>query len=196
MTAVTPNIAAEIERHHLLAARHADAAIDHARKAGELLIKVKASLQHGAWLDWLSNNCTVSARQAQRYIRVANGLPMAIKRDTVSHLPAPPTEQAELPVKAGFAAIPDHAMWTVQGERCYFIEQSTVPGYFFVSCVAVPLINDDAVMDYLTKPIRGDYVDLPLSEWGLDEPAGAAWRWCRQERPASAALTMGVAAWT
>lgn len=59
--------------------------------------------------------------------------------------------------------------------------------------ITVPLINDDALMDYLTKPIRGDYVDLPLSEWGLTEPAGAAWRWCRQERPATAALSAEAA---
>lgn len=94
----TPNIsavdstAAAIEHHHQLALRHASTAVEHAREAGRLLLAVKAGLAHGDWLPWLSSNVTVSPRQAQRYMRAAQGKPLPAprllpsKNDTVSHL--------------------------------------------------------------------------------------------------------------
>ena len=63
-----------------------------ARRAGELLLKIKAVLPHGEFLPWLENHVAVSARQAQRYMAVAVGkmLPVRntalLKNDTVSHL--------------------------------------------------------------------------------------------------------------
>jgi hypothetical protein len=49
------------------------AGLEHARKAGELLNKAKASLPHGQWLRWLKENCTnVAERTAQTYMAVSN----------------------------------------------------------------------------------------------------------------------------
>lgn len=44
----------------------------HHRKAGELLIKQKALLPHGAWLPWLQANVKCSISQAQRYMEMVN----------------------------------------------------------------------------------------------------------------------------
>lgn len=81
-------LALQINAEHAQAQKHAGIAIEHARRAGELLIRVKDELPHGQWLPWLAANCAVSDRQAQRYMRAARGLPLpmrAIKTDTVSH---------------------------------------------------------------------------------------------------------------
>ena len=45
--------------------------LEHALKAGELLIEAKAVVPHGQWLPWLEANCTVAERSAQLYMRVA-----------------------------------------------------------------------------------------------------------------------------
>jgi hypothetical protein len=70
---------AEINNEIALAESHADTAISHASRAGALLIGVKESLNHGEWLPWCAENLSVSARQAQNYIRAAKGLPMPIR---------------------------------------------------------------------------------------------------------------------
>lgn len=87
------NCASEINAAHQQAIQHADRAIEFARQAGDLLLKVKADLPHGDFLPWVEANCTVSQRQAQRYMAAAQGKPIplrAIKNDTVSHLPEAP----------------------------------------------------------------------------------------------------------
>lgn len=91
-------IAAQINEQHALAQQHAETAIEHARRAGLLLLEAKAQLEHGNWLSWLEANTQVSARSAQRYMRVAQGKPMpirALKCDTVSHL-----DSTDLPARA------------------------------------------------------------------------------------------------
>ncbi len=46
--------------------------LDHALKAGALLLEAKAGLPHGEWLPWLGENCPdISERTAQRYMRLA-----------------------------------------------------------------------------------------------------------------------------
>lgn len=45
--------------------------VRHAITAGELLIEAKAQLQHGQWLPWLGQHCTISERTAQLYMRCA-----------------------------------------------------------------------------------------------------------------------------
>ncbi len=103
-----------INAAHDLATRHAGAALEHARTAGRLLIEVKESLAHGEWLPWLETSVAVSARQAQRYIRLAQGkalperkpaaLPENLKCDTVSHLP-------EIGPGELFVATAEHGDW-------------------------------------------------------------------------------------
>lgn len=78
-------LAAQINKHHRLAYRHAAKAIEHARQAGELLIKAKSEIPHGGWLPWLEANCDVGEREAQRYMRLATRWD-ELKSDTVTDL--------------------------------------------------------------------------------------------------------------
>jgi len=45
--------------------------LEHAIKAGELLLEAKEAVPHGNWLPWLKANCSVSERTAQLYMKVA-----------------------------------------------------------------------------------------------------------------------------
>ena len=95
LTEVKSDIAAEINRHHGLAVARAGEAIQHVIAAGKLLLEVKAALPHGQFGEWMAANIQVSARQAQRYIAVAQGKPLpvraiAAKNDTVSYLSRSP----------------------------------------------------------------------------------------------------------
>ena len=90
----TQTIIDQINTHHSNAMKQAKEAVESAKTAGELLLQVKAKLPHGTWTDWLKDNVNVSERQAQRYMAVAQGksVPLrklADKSDTVSVLPRP-----------------------------------------------------------------------------------------------------------
>ncbi len=61
-----------IHAEHEAAIHKARDAIEHARRCGEMLIKVKSSLKHGGWLPWLNANITFSESTAQRYMQVAS----------------------------------------------------------------------------------------------------------------------------
>jgi hypothetical protein len=55
--------------------------------AGELLNKAKASVPHGGWAQWLEENCKLSEKTAQRYMKLANNRKqIESKSDTVSDL--------------------------------------------------------------------------------------------------------------
>jgi hypothetical protein len=81
----------EINRQHLLAQAAANDAIEHAKAAGVLFLEIKSRLKHGQFLHWIRGNVKVSLRQAQRYMAVAQGTTIPLRRlieksDTVSHL--------------------------------------------------------------------------------------------------------------
>ncbi len=87
LQADSTTLAAAINSEHAFAFGAAHAALEHARRAGELLLQAKAEIEHGAWLPWIEQNCKFSARQAQRYMTVAeNWTAISAKNDTVSHL--------------------------------------------------------------------------------------------------------------
>lgn len=46
-------------------------ALDHAMRAGDLLIKAKAEIGHGNWQAWIKENFEGSLRSAQEYMRLA-----------------------------------------------------------------------------------------------------------------------------
>lgn len=84
----------EINRHHLLAQQKATDAVEHANFAGTLLLEVKKGMKHGEFQRWVNDNVQVSMRQAQRYMAVAQGKKIPLRRlleknDTVSHLKKP-----------------------------------------------------------------------------------------------------------
>ncbi|MBU3587822.1 DUF3102 domain-containing protein [Polynucleobacter sp. 31A-FELB] len=91
MHAITLDTINEINRLDQLARTTASEAVELARQAGVLLLKVKDQLPHGEFTQWLKTNVSVSQRQAQRYMAAAQGKPISIrsltvKNDTVSLL--------------------------------------------------------------------------------------------------------------
>src|SRR3954449_146706 len=50
-------------------------AVARAVAVGELLAEAKALVGHGGWEEWIEANCTVSARTARAYMRLARELP-------------------------------------------------------------------------------------------------------------------------
>jgi Protein of unknown function (DUF3102) len=66
-------LATEIMAEHTAAIGASRLALDHARRAGELLLQAKAQLRHGEWLPWLAANCDLTVRNAQVYMQIAGG---------------------------------------------------------------------------------------------------------------------------
>ncbi len=91
MTTTLVSIAQEINEEHEAASRAVRSALEHARRAGELLLEAKAQRAHGEWLPWLAEHCpAVSPRVAQMYTRIASSWPeleARAKTKHVSHLP-------------------------------------------------------------------------------------------------------------
>ncbi len=86
-TTVPAVLAAQINTEHQAAFSKAREALEHARRAGELLLQAKADVGHGAWLPWIEANCKFSVRTAQGYIRLAQGWEtLQAKSATVAHL--------------------------------------------------------------------------------------------------------------
>ena len=82
-----PDLAARIRAEHEAAEASYRKGIEHALVAGELLAEAKAKVQHGQWLSWLQNNCGISERMAQRYMKLHNErATLETKSDTVSDL--------------------------------------------------------------------------------------------------------------
>ncbi len=65
------DLGTEINDTHAQAMLHAGAAMNHALRCGDLLIKAKATVPHGGWLPWLRQNIAFSDRAAQAYMRLA-----------------------------------------------------------------------------------------------------------------------------
>ena len=47
------DIATEINTEHEIVVNACKSAVEHAMKAGRLLIKAKSIVNHGEWLDWM-----------------------------------------------------------------------------------------------------------------------------------------------
>ena len=201
--AISTTTVDEINQHHRAAQSHATKALDHAKQAGELLLKVKATIGHGGWLRWLEENCEVSARQAQRYMGVAEGKPTPIraiaKNDTVSHLPLPAEATAdELEPWIGTPAfIPTPGRWMqarMDDDSVFFvIESKDNPGYFHLSKLYMPLGfevrtspdgvdqliqtpyrgPEDGWIDGTKKPVLAIAVEAFLRHMGMDQPPKA-----------------------
>jgi len=70
------SIAVDIRLEHDLCRKSIAEGLQHAINAGELLLRAKELCPHGTWGAWLRDNCNVSERTAQTYMRVARGLPV------------------------------------------------------------------------------------------------------------------------
>jgi hypothetical protein len=178
----------EINEQHRLAMSYAGRAFEHARRAGELLQKVKARLKHGEFLPWLEAHVEVTPRQAQRYMAAAAGKPLparAVKCDTVSSLPRR---------QAAFEPVASCSMMVQHAGRVFIVEQSDQADFFFVTMLMLAG-DDDAIVEYLRSPIRSDYTELPLQQMGLDDPSCATWtigRNCRVQSALGGQRQFGV----
>lgn len=77
--------------------KHAAGMVESAVRAGQLLLTAKASVAHGSWEQWVTDNCTVAPRTARAYMRLAERLPQ---------LPEPQRQRvAEMPLRWALQAI-------------------------------------------------------------------------------------------
>jgi hypothetical protein len=80
-------LAHDINEGHAAVQRSLVDALTDARLVGDRLRQAKSMLRHGEWLPWLTRHCTVSPRQAQRYIRLAEHWPtIEANATSTSHL--------------------------------------------------------------------------------------------------------------
>jgi hypothetical protein len=102
----TTTLAQQINAEHEAVCRAAYSALEHAKRGGELLCDVKASLPHGRWLPWLAEHCpTIPERTAQAYMRIARYWPT---------LEAKTQRVADLPIRQALALLAepeDHPRW-------------------------------------------------------------------------------------
>ena len=73
--ATLPQLAEQANYHHEQCTAAASNALEHALRAGELLLKAKGLVDHGEWLPWLEKNFQGSQRTAQVYMGVARDYP-------------------------------------------------------------------------------------------------------------------------
>jgi hypothetical protein len=66
-----PVLAEQIRAEHEATAIAMRRGIEHAIRAGDLLLEAKALLKHGQWLPWLVEHCAISERTARLYMRIA-----------------------------------------------------------------------------------------------------------------------------
>jgi hypothetical protein len=66
-----PELAARIRAFHESTIEGLRQSVENGMAAGDLLIEAKAQLKHGHWLPWLRDNCNISERTAQLYMRLA-----------------------------------------------------------------------------------------------------------------------------
>lgn len=118
------DLAAEIRREHEACEQHARSAVEHAIRAGELLIEAKAQVRHGEWLPWLGVNFPGHYNLASAYMRLArnsqrvvnsSSLRAALKElaepraddDDESDEPVPATPSREERIQAELTALCD-----------------------------------------------------------------------------------------
>ena len=86
------NIAEQINAEHEAAKGAFGSAFEHAARAGVLLRRAKLSVPHGEWLPWIRDNCPMSRRTVQMYMRIAKDFPTLVstcadtKNASVAHL--------------------------------------------------------------------------------------------------------------
>lgn len=89
LAAELPGIAININDAIRLAEKSATTAMQHALRAGRELLKAKAMVPRGDWLNWVQDNIVIAPRTAQAYMRLAEKLPKmtALEAQRVADLP-------------------------------------------------------------------------------------------------------------
>jgi hypothetical protein len=65
------DLARQIEIEHRAFVDAATNAMEKAIRCGKLLLQAKARVGHGGWLDWIKEHLSFGARQAQKYMSIA-----------------------------------------------------------------------------------------------------------------------------
>jgi hypothetical protein len=87
LTVPDTDLATQINAEHAQVERVLRTGLEHARRAGELLLMAKAQREHGEWLPWVRDNLDFSVRTAQGYMRVAEHWPeLMAKAQGLAHL--------------------------------------------------------------------------------------------------------------
>lgn len=68
-------LAEQINTEHRACDKALRTGLNHAVRAGELLVEAKDQVEHGRWGQWLADNFEGSARTAQAYMKVAREIP-------------------------------------------------------------------------------------------------------------------------
>ena len=75
MTDNTPalaDLASQINAEHEACHAAMRESVEHAVRAGELLIEAKAGVPHGEWAGWIDARCEFSDRTARAYMQIAH----------------------------------------------------------------------------------------------------------------------------
>ena len=187
----------EINRLHELATKTASDAIEYAKQAGVLLLKVKDELPYGVFGKWLDQNLSVSARQAQRYMAAAQGkaipieeladeydaLPQLTRNDTVSHL-SNYLSQQEIDSLVDGTWTPN---WKPEA-GCWYITATELGAYWVVPDLKRPDLfhvsrfysdgpeDDGGLFDRTRWAELADLVEIRLKGFQLAEPGKANWK--------------------
>jgi hypothetical protein len=103
----TPIIAEEIRRELDAADIDFRSGVQHAIRAGELLLEVKQRVVHGQWLPWVAENVPLSARHAQRLMQLAANATSVAHLETINEAVAVLAEPKALPAPQPDGAIED-----------------------------------------------------------------------------------------
>lgn len=173
----------EINRLHNLAQVSASDAVEYAKQAGLLLIEEKKKLKHGEFLNWVTSSTELGVRQAQRYMAVALGKPVAIRQlaekcdSEMSHL-------EKLFGKSLFIPESGHkyetVVWTSETDALWVLIDPFKPleeNNFLIRCYTLKEDGFDKsiVLDQTIKPVPALLVYSGLQHFGLKEPQTAHW---------------------
>lgn len=79
MTTAANRFLEEINREHELAQAAKDTAVEHAVRAGQLLLDQKARLPHGDFQPWIDANCRFAYATAARYMMAARRISQGVE---------------------------------------------------------------------------------------------------------------------
>lgn len=165
------SLAVDIAHGHEAALQAYGRTVEHCRRTGELLIKAKALVPHGEWLQWIEDHCAFSARAAQVYMRLAKANPQRVAdlplREAIKRI-------AEAPAKteAEVTALPAPGSMLIshladEGEIAVIVP-AVEPDSFFVACIKRRSAEvDEWEVVGSKKRITGRGVDVFLRHMGL-----------------------------
>jgi len=182
------DLAAHIRSEHEAVCHSARQTLQHAIKAGDLLLQAKQLVEHGRWSDWLDHHCDVSQRSAQAYMRLAKNRSVVeanpqsaadLTIDEALQVLAKPKPSVEDEVTAALVIVADYLPEKGQArigllkvpemrisEIFAIIESKEYPGYYNIEhleCYPGRTVNDGlGINSCLEKPVRADGIKVTL----------------------------------